>query len=299
MLRKLMGQSFHLLACSSFRATPACHSYSAFSSLLYSDRAILEHEITRLQSALSSQKAESFTSLTALTSSHASQLASLQVELDAQRLALVEAETHRQVAQDDLARVAVSEGAQREEIEELRRVAERFRETDERLLGVLRGSSLGQSLSLPPLVAVETAKKGETAEEQGGEGRTGGVEGAGPAEELAGYDLRFFEETMLKTMKLVRSWQKKYLECVILPFFLSVFLSFELHFDPDELTIYITSAHPDTGRSDVTRLLLAPLPSTTSLSSFPLGTSPRPFVHGQRSTVRIFLSLLLPLGRFY
>lgn len=128
----------------------------------------------------------------------------------AQRKAALEDATQKTQREKDLEAAAL----------EAVRLAKIFRDVDERLMETLRSSSLASSLTLLSSKSTEPAKPVVVTSSPPPETAANFAQAALlHAEDLAAlssYDLKLFEDTVLKTMKLVTKWIKKSLEYVLL-----------------------------------------------------------------------------------
>lgn len=162
------------------------------------DRAILEHQISQLHSELDHLKTDSDTSIRSIKDKATRDVDSIRAELKLQKVQTKTHETQKQQLVDKLQTLQTTFTERETSIQEVIRVATAFQKTDERLVEILRTSSMGASLSLSPSTApnvdVDSNKSGGYSE---------------TIRTLAAYDLEAFEDIMLRTMKLVKKWQLK------------------------------------------------------------------------------------------
>lgn len=182
------------------------------------DRAVLEHQIADLQAAFDKLKIDSEISLKAVKDKSTREIDGVKAELKLQKAQLREAQSQRTIAVEESGKIASAAAVREQDLEtlflEAVQVAKSFKEVDERLLDTVRSSSLGSSLSLgsstlnpppapPPVQSDSMVAVGSSPQERMARQTLGA---------LAGYDLRAFEDMVLKTFRLVKKWQQKYSE---------------------------------------------------------------------------------------
>ncbi|CDZ97784.1 Autophagy-related protein 11 [Phaffia rhodozyma] len=179
------------------------------------DRAILEHQVSQLQAQLDELKQTSETSLRSVKDRFTRDVDTIRAELKFEK---VQSKTFERKAQQLSSEVQTLQASSLEKEQELRltveealKVATALKGADERLVDVLRSSSMGASLALPPLVPIVSPLTNIEASKV--EKTVTGKEKEGQYQESLGrlkaYDVEAFEDLMLKTMKLVKKWQLK------------------------------------------------------------------------------------------
>lgn len=169
----------------------------------------MEHQIADRQDALDRLKIEQEASLRAHRDKSAREYNSVTAELKMMKAQLREAQSQRAQAETGLASVQDRSQELERFASEALRIASAFRDSDERLMETIRSSaSLSASLSIKPAASPYLGRLDLTASSS----ILDSTSATSLLAALAGYDRATFEEAMLKTIKLVRKWQKQYAE---------------------------------------------------------------------------------------
>lgn len=184
------------------------------------DRAILEHQLAQANVESERQRTQAEADFKSLKDKSTRDLDAIKADLKMQKVSSKSVEVRNKDLASQLEKLTSESSARDKENERLLadalRLARTLKDSAEKLLEAIRSSSLASSLSLQFLNNQETGQPSTTSS-------TSSLEIPIPASSLAirkeldiiaRFDIRSFEEVILKSFKLVKKWQQKATECV-------------------------------------------------------------------------------------